>query len=282
MPIRGEDKVNGTALLRPSLAFGVACALLSTALISRVEVKRASEKQAVRSALRLAADLHPPSRLEVVSSDAHVDRIDRLSAAAAINLATEGDLLTRGEPAGAEAQPNQSEVVLHDRRLSFAAATVEAKSDERQDGRAVGPVDDQGARAERNLTILQLGDSHTAADFFTGRVRERLQEEFGSGGEAYVVPGKPHLGVRSALFESSASEGWVYEALQKSTDERRFHLSGFNAVAHRAGAYLALQARGAEGYDEVNVSFLTGSVGGRAEVLSGRPPRRRSGSQWTA
>ena len=103
-------------------------------------------------------------------------------------------------------------------------------------------------------------------------MRERLQEEFGSGGEAYVVPGKPHLGVRSALFESSASEGWVYEALQKSTDERRFHLSGFNAVAHRAGAYLALQARGAEGYDEVNVSFLTGSVGGRAEVLlDGRP-----------
>ena len=64
----------------------------------------------------------------------------------------------------------------------------------------------------------------------------------------------------------------MYEALQKSTDKRRFDLSGSNAVAHRAGAYLALQARGAEGYVEVNVSFLTGSVGGRAEVLlDGRP-----------
>ena len=200
MPIRGEDKVNGTVLLRPPLVFGVVCALLSAALISRVEIQHASEKQAVHRALRLAADLHPPPGLEVVSSDAHIDRIDPLSAAVAINLATDGALLTGGGPAAVEAQPDQSAVGLHDRRLSFAAATVEIKPDERQGVRAIGPVDDQGARPERNLTILQLGDSHTAADFFTGRVRgERLQQAFGSeAGRADIVPGKPHLGVRSA------------------------------------------------------------------------------------
>lgn len=121
--------------------------------------------------------------------------------------------------------------------------------------------------AIRRLTILQLGDSHTAADYFTGRVRERLQQVFGSGGMAYIVPGKPHLGVRSALFESDATDGWTYEALQKSDEKRRFYLSGFNAVARRAGASLSLRARGGLPYDRVEVAFLKQPGGGRAEVL---------------
>ena len=117
------------------------------------------------------------------------------------------------------------------------------------------------------LTILQLGDSHTAADIFTGRVRERLQQAFGTGGDAYIVPGKPHIGVRSALFESDATDGWTYEALQKSDAKRRFYLSGFNAIAHHAGAALTLRSRGGRGYDRVEVAFLKEPGGGRAEVL---------------
>ena len=125
------------------------------------------------------------------------------------------------------------------------------------------------------LTILQLGDSHTAADFFTGRVRERLQQVFGSGGTAYIVPGKPNLGVRSALFESEVSDGWTYEALQKSDDKRRFYLSGFNAVARRAGASLSLRARGGLPYDRLEVAFLKQPGGGRAEVLVDGEPGGR-------
>jgi lysophospholipase L1-like esterase len=121
--------------------------------------------------------------------------------------------------------------------------------------------------AARRLTVLQLGDSHTAADFFTGRVRERLQQTFGAGGMDYLVPGKPHPGVRSALFDSDASDGWSYEALQKSDETRRFYLSGFNAVAHRAGASLSLKAKGGLAYDSVQVAFLKQPGGGRAEVL---------------
>jgi len=118
------------------------------------------------------------------------------------------------------------------------------------------------------LTILQLGDSHTAADLFTGRVRERLQQVFGAGGDAYIVPGKPHLGVRSALFECDASDGWSYEALQKpDASTRRFYLTGFNAIAHHAGASLALRSRGGRSYDRLEVSFLKQPGGGRAEVL---------------
>ena len=66
---------------------------------------------------------------------------------------------------------------------------------------------------DRRLTILQLGDSHTAADFFTGRVRARLQDAYGDGGDAFLVPGRPHVGVRSALFTTDASDDWSYEAI---------------------------------------------------------------------
>ena len=118
----------------------------------------------------------------------------------------------------------------------------------------------------RRLTILQLGDSHTAADFFTGRVRERLQAVFGTGGAGYIVPGVPHPGVRSALFKDEASDGWDYEALQKSSDFKRFYLSGFNAVAHRAGAAITLTARGL-GFDGLDVAFLKQPGGGHAQVL---------------
>ncbi len=138
---------------------------------------------------------------------------------------------------------------------------------------AYGELEPDLLAAPKRLTILQLGDSHTAADFFTARVRERLQQVFGQGGLAYIVPGKPNIGVRSALFESDASEGWSYEALQKSDEHRRFYLSGFNAVARHAGAVLNMRERGSGApYDRLEVSFLKQPGGGRAEVLvDGQP-----------
>ena len=122
--------------------------------------------------------------------------------------------------------------------------------------------------AAHRLTILQLGDSHTAADFFSGRVRERLQQVFGTGGDVYLVPGKPHLGVRSAMFESDASSDWNYEALQKpDAAKKRFYLTGFNAIARHAGAALSMRSRGGRPYDRLEVAFLKQPGGGRAEVL---------------
>lgn len=43
-----------------------------------------------------------------------------------------------------------------------------------------------GGQARKSLSILQIGDSHTAADLFTGMVRQILQEKFGQGGIGYV------------------------------------------------------------------------------------------------
>ena len=138
---------------------------------------------------------------------------------------------------------------------------------------ATGEISAYGALApswfaDRRLTILQLGDSHTAADFFSGRVRERLQQAFGEGGDAFLAPGKPHVGVRSALFSTDTSGDWSYEALQRNSDDRkRLHLSGFNAVARHAASTMTLKARNGRVYDHADVSFLKQPGGGKAEVL---------------
>jgi len=120
---------------------------------------------------------------------------------------------------------------------------------------------------DRRLTILQLGDSHTAADFFTGRIRERLQQAFGTGGEAILAPGRPHIGVRSSLFSADASSDWTYESFLHSDDRKRVHISGYNAVAHHAAATLTFKSRNDRVYNDAKVSFLEQPNGGKAEVL---------------
>jgi len=39
------------------------------------------------------------------------------------------------------------------------------------------------------LRIVQLGDSHTAGDYFSGRLREQLQQQFGNAGMGWLTPG---------------------------------------------------------------------------------------------
>lgn len=49
----------------------------------------------------------------------------------------------------------------------------------------------EAGRAERDVTILQFGASHTAADRLTGAVRSELQGRFGDGGRGFVALGRP-------------------------------------------------------------------------------------------
>ena len=266
---------NSLALLAWAVALLIGAA--GASLTAKVGVSAASSDPAVERSLEAASQLTLPLKPEVSSL-----------ALADVRLAV---WRPRERPAPTEASdrtdapPSRAEKLL--RVAMLAAPTVDAAPTSRTSGlgalsalEAALPAPDRpGAEfsaygeltpdifATRRLTILQLGDSHTAADYFTGRVRERLQQVFGSGGMAYIVPGKPHLGVRSALFESDASEGWTYEALQKSDEKRRFYLSGFNAVARRAGASLSLRARGGLPYNRLEVAFLKQPGGGRAEVL---------------
>ena len=44
-------------------------------------------------------------------------------------------------------------------------------------------------KRQEPIRIIQLGDSHTAGDYFSGQLRQRLQNQFGNAGIGWLTPG---------------------------------------------------------------------------------------------
>ncbi len=120
--------------------------------------------------------------------------------------------------------------------------------------------------ARKGITILQLGDSHTAADFMTGELRRLLQARFGDGGAGYLTAGRPHMGVRSSAFRINASKGWSYEALQQSAETAKFWLSGFNAIAEEEGETISFRSETPFSFDRIEIQALRQPKGGTIEI----------------
>ncbi|HEX5430572.1 MAG TPA: hypothetical protein VFW83_01295, partial [Bryobacteraceae bacterium] len=71
----------------------------------------------------------------------------------------------------------------------------------------------QQAALKGPVRILQYGDSHTAADLWTGELRSRFQEKFGDGGSGFSLAGRPYRGYRRADVLSGSSSGWHADGL---------------------------------------------------------------------
>lgn len=123
------------------------------------------------------------------------------------------------------------------------------------------------AANRRGLVILQIGDSHTAADFLTGELRRRLQSRYGRGGPGYITAGKPHIGVRSSSLKVTASSGWSYKSLQRP-DARaaEFWLAGYSANATAAGETMSFAADRALVFDTIEIEVVAQPHGGEIEV----------------
>jgi lysophospholipase L1-like esterase len=58
------------------------------------------------------------------------------------------------------------------------------------------------------VTLLQIGDSHTANDSFSGRMREQFQVRFGDAGRGVLPPGVPYRYYRPARV-TVTTDGWT-------------------------------------------------------------------------
>lgn len=103
------------------------------------------------------------------------------------------------------------------------------------------PVGDNGA--VRVVRILHLGDSHVAADYWTGEIRRRLQERFGDGGAGIVMPGRPWKYFRHAQAKSLDGDGWHTSGLKDAPADGVLGLSGV-AMAPRGNAPASVLAPG--------------------------------------
>ncbi|MEO8797611.1 MAG: hypothetical protein ABI551_06985, partial [Polyangiaceae bacterium] len=74
---------------------------------------------------------------------------------------------------------------------------------------ALAEVDD--GTATTDATIIQLGDSHTAADIGTGAARKVLQTRFGDGGRGFVALGRPWKTYAQDGIRGKTSREWKPE-----------------------------------------------------------------------
>ncbi len=117
------------------------------------------------------------------------------------------------------------------------------------------------------VTILHLGDSHIAADNFSGDLRALFQARFGDAGRGMMMPGFPfpYYKARGVSFER---KGKWRAANSFRNDPGAYGLSGVSLNAREEGARLSLTSK--EGaFEWAEVSFVTQPQGGEAEVTFG-------------
>lgn len=126
--------------------------------------------------------------------------------------------------------------------------------------------------SDRELVrIGWFGDSHTAADGWTGRTRMRFQERFGNGGRGFVWAGKPHKDYRPVGVRADNSDGWVvsnglYAREEGSKSGRAgwklFGMSGFSLCTEKKGAEAWLELTGSPVETSGEVYFVEWADGG--------------------
>lgn len=115
-----------------------------------------------------------------------------------------------------------------------------------------------GAAGGRAL-IAQFGDSHTAGDRFTGRLRQVLQARFGDAGRGFVLPGKPaikHYYVQDVRYGSDRS--WRADQGGKRDTREPYGLAGVRSYA---------RDRDRVAWVETCADCATGTAVGRFELF---------------
>lgn len=99
------------------------------------------------------------------------------------------------------------------------------------------------------ITILQIGDSHTAGDYLSGEMRRLLQERFGGAGRGILPPGIPDKYYRPDLVKVTESAGW--ERVRANDDAPGAHVGIANLAQRAVGAdqHMSVTALEEAGFD---------------------------------
>jgi lysophospholipase L1-like esterase len=130
--------------------------------------------------------------------------------------------------------------------------------------------------APKVLSILQIGDSHTAGDMVSQGLRQALQIRLGQGGRGMMPAGKPYQGYLSWGVTARQSPEWQGNALfgpQRHADGALLGFSGFTQTTSTPGATMSLTADSpATRFTRFTLCGLTGpSAGGVSVTFDGVP-----------
>jgi lysophospholipase L1-like esterase len=112
-----------------------------------------------------------------------------------------------------------------------------------------------GTRKEP-LTILQIGDSHTAGDFLSGQMRKLFQDRFGGSGRGFVPPGFPDKYYKPDLIDVTETKGWQRQRSMDPNSTERFGIPGVSQKATAPGQSMSMGSIEDQGFDHGMVEVL--------------------------
>lgn len=118
------------------------------------------------------------------------------------------------------------------------------------------------------VVVLQIGDSHTAGDRFSGRLRAQLQARFGDAGRGYLQPGVPFAYYNPAGVLAEQSDGWDVANSLSASAIGPFGLAGYRQTARGAGEVMVLTSDSFAGFDRAWLQIAAQPGGGRLLVLA--------------
>lgn len=113
------------------------------------------------------------------------------------------------------------------------------------------------------VVIVQIGDSHTANDSFSGRLRELFQARFGDAGRGVLPPGVPYRWYRPARV-TVTSQGWSVVSSYRG-DPGPFGITGLRQHAD-GPAEMTLLADDPGDLDHAEVEVLRQPGGGMLDA----------------
>jgi lysophospholipase L1-like esterase len=112
------------------------------------------------------------------------------------------------------------------------------------------------------VRILHYGDSHTAADEWTGDLRSRFQEKFGDGGSGYSFAGRPWNGYRRLDVRTGSTRGWHTDGLVGRAGDGIYGLGGVSMTTRSPNEAVYLQAEG----QQFELFYLQQPGGGALQI----------------
>lgn len=106
----------------------------------------------------------------------------------------------------------------------------------------------------RKLKILHIGDSHIQADIFTGFMREKMQEFFGSGGRGLIFPYKAAKTHSAYDYKTYATGIWDYT--RNNLREAKFDMGIIGATIHTTDSAAGFKIIFRDGFIKENFSTI--------------------------
>lgn len=119
------------------------------------------------------------------------------------------------------------------------------------------------ADPSKSVHILHFGDSHTAADMFTGEVRRAIQERFGGGGAGFSFAGYPFAGYRIYGTKREQTHGWAVIGTRfRDLTDPMLGLGGIAIEASQPGERISLDAE----CDYAELEYMQQPLGGQLSI----------------